>query len=157
NRVVLCLAWDTKTGEHETWALDAAKLQWRKMSPAVEPVRRRSRSRNLSFIAEHNLFILETSAQAGKGRSPEIWTYRYEQAPANTLPPAPTELQALTSKDVATLSWQASAAPVKEYRVYRSQPEKPWEAKFERMASVPGPTFEDTKVERGNTYTYQMR
>ncbi|HZN36859.1 MAG TPA: hypothetical protein VFB80_23680, partial [Pirellulaceae bacterium] len=75
--VVLCLAWMGEGG-HETWALDVGQLQWTKLSPAVEPAGSKSRSRNLDFDVERNLFILETSSS--KTNRPEIWTYRYAPA-----------------------------------------------------------------------------
>lgn len=77
--VVLCLAWMGEEG-HETWALDVGKLQWTKLSPATEPNGSKSRSRNLDFDVERNLFILETSSS--KTNRPEVWTYRYAPADA---------------------------------------------------------------------------
>src|SRR5262249_43362355 len=75
--VCLCVTWDTKTNEHTTWSFDAGQLRWTKMNPRTEAAPSMSRSRNLSFSAEHNIFILETSSREGKGKAPEIWTYRY--------------------------------------------------------------------------------
>ena len=46
-----------------------------------------SRSRNLAFSEEDNVFILESSAQTGKGSEPQIWTYRYRKP--GTLAPTP--------------------------------------------------------------------
>ena len=52
------------------------------MNPTAEPEPSMSRSRNLSYSAEHNVFILETSSKEGRGRQPQIWTYRYKKRPA---------------------------------------------------------------------------
>jgi hypothetical protein len=157
NRMVLCLTWDTKTNEHQTWTLDAAKMQWRKMDPKVEPAPSMSRSRNLSYIEEHNVFVLELSSKEAKGNGPQIWTYRYDKAPANKRTAAPADVQVVTHKDSATLSWKANAAPVKEYRIYRSQPEKPWQTKFERVGTTAGTTLQDVKLPAGKNYHYQVR
>ena len=70
NEICLCLIWDDATGKHETWTFDVAKLQWTKMEPSLEPEPSMSRSRNMSFSPEHNVFILDLnpSALKGKGR-----------------------------------------------------------------------------------------
>jgi hypothetical protein len=155
--VILCVTRDTNSGQHETWALDAGKPRWTKMSPAAEPAPSMSRSRNLGFSAEHNLFILETSAQEGRGQAPEVWTYRYRPRPPERGPAPPTGLRVLTDAGRATLSWSASAGPVREYRVYRARAEVPWEARFEQVAAVRTTTFEDRGLEAGQVYFYTVR
>ncbi len=120
NGVCLCITWDTKSNKHETWALDVAKLRWTRMNPAEEPAPSMSRSRNLGFSAEHNVFILETSSKEGRGKAPEIWTYRYRKAPAEKPLEAPKDLQVVTGKGMATLTWTGSQPPVAEYHVYRA-------------------------------------
>jgi hypothetical protein len=157
NGICLCITWDDKSGKHETWTLDAGKLQWTKMDPGEGPAPSMSRSRNLDFSVEHNLFILETSSQEGKGKAPEIWTYRYRKAPAKTAPAAPTDLQVVTGKDSATLTWTRSRSPVREYHVYRGQAEEPWKVRLEKVGTAQGTTFEDKDLTVGKVYFYAVR
>jgi hypothetical protein len=157
NGICLCLTWDTNTGQHETWAFDAGKLQWTKMSPATEPDASMSRSRNLGFSAEHNLFILETSSREGKGKAPEIWTYRYRKAPADPRPAPPANLRVETGPARATLTWTPSSTPVKEYHVYRAQAEEPWKTHFAKIAAVPAPPFVDDELAPGKVHHYTVR
>ena len=124
NDIILCLAWMGETG-HETWALDPEKLAWTKLNPAAEPTGSKSRSRNLSFDAERNFFILESSN--AKTNQPEIWTYRYraKNPKSNQLAP-PTNLQVVTTSASALLKWQPSVTSgVKGYHIYRAQAEEP--------------------------------
>jgi hypothetical protein len=150
----LCITWDTNTGAHETWTLDVAKLQWTRMSPGTEPDASMSRARNLSYIAEENLFILESMPKEQKGTGPQIWTYRIKNAPADKRPAAPSELRVSTEADRAILNWKASSAA--EYQVHRSDAEEAWKCKFEKIASVKGPRFEDRGLTKGKTYFYRV-
>jgi fibronectin type 3 domain-containing protein len=157
NEVCLCVVWDTNSNEHETWAFDAAKLRWAKMGPPAEPEPSMSRSRNLSYVAEYNLFLLETSSKEGKGNAPQIWTYRYKKAPPNPRPAPPTNLQLATDRGKTALTWAASTSGVKEYHVYRALAEEPWKARFEKIAAVTGTSFEDQDPTAGKTYFYTVR
>jgi fibronectin type 3 domain-containing protein len=156
NEVCLCLVWDDATGNHETWTFDVAKLRWTKMEPATEPERSMSRSRNLSFSAEHNVFILDTNPAAQKGTSAQIWTYRYKTAPADKRPAAPENVEVVTESNKAVLTWSAVAG-VKEYRVHRADAAEPWKLTFARVGAVPGVSFEDRDVAAGKTYFYTVR
>jgi len=93
NGVVLCVVWLGESGGHETWMLDTDKLQWTKLSPAAEPSHSKSRSRNLTFVPEHNVFILELSTTNNR---PELWTYRYRKSGETKQPAAPTNLEVVT-------------------------------------------------------------
>jgi hypothetical protein len=156
HEVCLCVTRDDEKGEHQTWALDVGKLRWERMSPAAEPVPSMSRSRNLDFSPEHNVFILETVPQP-RGKTPEIWTYRYAKAPPATRPDRPADLRAVTSADAVTLTWTAAAAPVKEYHIYRARAEQPWTAKFEKVAAAPAARFEDRDPKAGELCRYHVR
>jgi hypothetical protein len=46
---------------------------------------------------------------------------------------------------------------VKGYDVYRAAAGRPWEAKFEKVGSTAGTTWEDEKVESGRAYVYRVR
>src|SRR5262249_11762809 len=116
-----------------------------------------SRSRNLSYCAEQNVFILETSAKDGKGSAPQIWTYRYRKAAADKRPAPPANLQVVTDRTTAKLTWTASNSAVKEYHVYRAQADKPWKATFNKVATVQGTTWEDRELAAGKVYTYTVR
>lgn len=157
NEVCLCLTWDTKTNEHETWAFDAAKLQWDKRSPKVEPEPSMSRSRNLGYSARDNVFILETSSKEGRGKAPQIWTYRYRNAEKKAQPEPPTDVRVATGPGKATLKWTASAGPTKEYHVYRARVEQPWKAEWARVAAVSGTAYEDSGLSAGEVYAYVVR
>jgi fibronectin type 3 domain-containing protein len=156
NGICLCVTRDSHTGRHETWAFDAGKLRWSKLNPPAEPAPSMSRSRNLDYDAEHNVFLLETSAQEGKGRAPEIWTYRYRKAAPDPRPAPPAELRVLTEPGKATLTWAAGAAPVRGYNVYRARGEEPWQNRYDNIATVPGTTFADANLAAGKVTFYRV-
>jgi len=157
NGVCLCVTWDTKSNKHETWVLDVRKLQWTRMNPEEEAAPSMSRSRNLGFSAVHNLFILETSSKEGRGKAPEIWTYRHRKAPAEKPLEAPKDLQVVTNKGTATLTWSATPSPVAEYHVYRAQSEEPHQAKFEKVGAIQETKFEDRNLTAGKVYCYAVK
>ena len=98
NGIVLCLAWMGEQG-HETWAFDTGKLAWTKLSPATEPAGSKSRSRNLGYDPERNVFILETSSS--KTNRPEIWTYRFKNVEPTSKPAIgpPQDLQLYLTRE----------------------------------------------------------
>ncbi len=147
NGVCLCVAWNDETGKHQTWSLDVAARKWTEMKPAVEPDTSTSRSRNLSYLPEQNVFLLEL---VGKDRGPEIWTYRYRRA----APPAagPSELSVVTELGKATLAWTGTG----EATIYRAQADKAWEAKYAKLASTKESRYVDTGLEAGKTYFYRV-
>ena len=153
--VILCVAW---LGEeaHETWAFEPERLHWRKLEPEVEPSGSKSRSRNLTFDAAENLFILETSS--ARTQRPEIWTYRFGAGAADERPAAPTGLGITTRPGgKATLAWQPSASrAVREYRVERAGEDLPWKAQFIEVGRATGATFEDQGLEEGKVYVYRV-
>jgi len=153
--VVLCVAW---LGEdrHESWALDAGKLSWRKLEPSLEPAGSKSRSRNLSFDAERNVFILETSS--AKTNRPEIWTYRYAERPRDPGPASPEGLEAVTlGGSKAALSWKPSVTSgLKEHRVYRAQSSELARADFSQVGATSSARFEDAGLEAGKVYFYRV-
>src|SRR5262249_12721294 len=129
NGICIGLIWDDATGKHETWTLDVSKLQWKKMNPPAEPDRSMSRSRNLAFSPEHNVFILDLNRAALKGKGWQIWTPRHQAAPAVRRLAPPAGVQAETAAGRVALSWtpvNGAAA----YRVYRSLGTEPWQPKF---------------------------
>ena len=154
NDVILCVVWLDNRG-HETWALDPEKLKWNKLNPAVEPPPSKSRSRNLSFSASHNVFILELSTTNNR---PELWTYRYRKAQRSPRPAPPTNLEVVADNNKAKLQWNASTtSDVTEYRIYRAEPDQPWRAEFKNIATVSSSKFEDQNVTFGKTYTYVIK
>src|SRR6185436_7711261 len=116
NGVCLCLTWDDATGQHQTWILDVAARKWTAMKPATEPDTSSSRSRNLSYLPDYNVFLLEL---VGKDRGPEIWTYRTRKGPKPQDPPSGVEV--VTEAGNATLSWKGTG----DAKVYRAQADKP--------------------------------
>lgn len=157
NGICLCVTWDDATGTHQTWALDVAKLNWTKLTPPAEPDASMSRSRNLGFSTEHNVFILETSPKAKNGKGAEIWTYRYKKAVPEKRPAAPVDLQALVERDRVVLNWKESGVGVKEYHLYRAVAAEPWKLDFVRVAKTDRTTFEDKDLEAGKEYFYSVR
>jgi hypothetical protein len=156
NDICLGLLWDDATGKHETWTFDASKPAWKKMDPPTEPDPSMSRSRNLAFSPEHNVFILDLNPAALKGKGSQIWTYRYRAAPAAERLAPPAHVQAETDAGRVTLSW----APVKgaaAYRVYRSLGTEPWQPKFERIGDVKGAAFAEDKIAAKQPALYMVR
>jgi hypothetical protein len=156
NEICLGLIWDDATGNHETWTLDVSKLEWKKMVPPTEPDKSMSRSRNLAYSPEHNVFILDLNPAALKGKGAQIWTYRLRQAPAATQLSPPANLQAESDTARVTLSW----APVKgavEYRVYRSHGTEPWQPKFERVGRSEKPLFVHDTLDSKHLDYYVVR
>jgi hypothetical protein len=122
--VALCLVWLGEEKGHETWALDTSKLHWTKLNPATEPAPSKSRSRNLSFSAALNLFILDLSTTNNRQ---ELWTYRYQNPVPATRPTPPRQLRVVTDIGKARLSWAASPlGGAQQYHVYRAEAEHPW-------------------------------
>jgi hypothetical protein len=156
NGVCLCVVWDTSSGEHQTWAFDAAKLRWTKMSPPAEPSPSMSRSRNLAFSAEHNVFLLELAPKERKGKGVELWSYRYGKRPAGRSPEAPQGIEVVTSRDGASLKWPAVRSAVKGYHVYRAEGAPLWQAKFARVGLVHDPSYEDRGLAAGQVYHYRV-
>src|SRR5262249_6549123 len=102
------------------------------------------------------IFFLETSSQEGRGKAPEIWTYRYRKASSDERPAPPADLLVLTTKGQAALTWTASPS-AKEYHVYRARAKEPWKAHFEKVAVVKNTTFEDRELDAGEVYFYIVR
>jgi hypothetical protein len=147
NGVSLCVTWDDATGQHQTWALDAAARKWTALKPAAEPDPSSSRSRNLSYLPDHNVFLLEL---VGKDRGPEIWTYRFRKGVKPQ--EAPSGLEVVTEAGKATLTWKSSG----EVKVYRAQADKPWEATFAEIGSSKDGRFVDPGLAAGKTYFYRV-
>jgi hypothetical protein len=156
NNICLCIAWDTNSNKHETWALDVATKRWTKMNPAEEPAPSMSRSRNLAYSPEHNLFILETSNKEGRGKEPEIWTYRYRKTAELRLPAAPADLKVVTEAKSATLTW-TSAAGAKEYHIYRAKGSEPWRMEFTRVAASREARWQDADLSPGDVSFYYVK
>jgi hypothetical protein len=175
SEICLGLFWDDATGKHETWTLDVAKLQWKKMDALTEPDPSMSRSRNLAFSPEHNVFILDLNPAALKGKGAQIWTYRigpgrtvlqtvpagkgrFEKPSYGTLKrlPPPADVLSETEANRVALSWK----PVQEaasYRVYRSLGTQPWQPKFECLGDVKETGFIDTRITAKQAAHYMVR
>jgi hypothetical protein len=153
HKVFLCVAWLGDKG-HETWILDPAAMKWTQMDvPQPEPSM--SRSRNLSFSREHNVFLLETMAKEGQ---PQIWTYRYKPAVADERPTSPADLEVVTAAGKATLTWKASPGKdVKQYAIYKATATQPAGVRYKRVATVDGTTrWQDKELAAGGIYFYRV-
>jgi hypothetical protein len=85
---------DSARHELQTWAYDAAANRWQRMNPAVEPEPSGNRARQLVFAPELNLAILENCTS--RPREQQVWTYRFEQTPADWDAPAAPPLRSGT-------------------------------------------------------------
>lgn len=128
------------SGTLETWTLDVSRLQWSRREPAVSPDPGASRARNLSYWPEANVFVLESVA-ANKGGM-QLWTYRYGVAASDPRPKSPLDVALDTASEKARVRWRGDADAAR-YHVYRAQAEHVWQAKFEKIATVDQPAFED--------------
>ena len=156
NGLVLCF---TRNGDdnHETWVLDTAKLQWTKMNPPKEPEPSMARSRNISYITEENLFILDTVPPIPPWpQRPQILTYRIKNASVNTPPAVPTDLVVTAESNKAILTWK-TIGESKEFQVLRGEGEEVWNVKYEKVATVNIPHFEDSGLTSGKTYFYRVQ
>lgn len=154
NGIILCLVWMNEERGHETWVLDLGQRKWQKLEPKQEPNPSRSRSRNLDYDAERNLFILESSS--AKNNRPEIWTYRYAEVPRQSGLAAPSGLRAVTQTDgTVRLVWQPVNG-AKAYRIYRAVSELPWRTTFVQVATVTGPMWKDETPARDTTTWYRV-
>ena len=152
---MLCIVWLGEGGGQETWSFDPAHMQWAKLNPTVEPAHSKSRSRNLTFSPEHNIFVLELSSTNNR---PELWTYRYKKSAGARRTAPPTNLEVLTGAAKATLKWTASqSSEIKEYQVYRAEPALSWLADFEKIGATSGTSFEDEKIAPGKAYFYAVK
>ncbi len=143
------------TGTLETWVLDPGVMKWTRMEPATSPDPSASRARNLGYWPEKNLFVLESVAADKSG--PQIWTYRYRAALSGTRLRAPAGLRVVTDGDGATLSWSASTSPGgKGYNIYRAEAERPWEARFAKIASASSERYRDAGLTTGTVYQYRV-
>jgi hypothetical protein len=94
HRVVLAMIKITtgkdETARHElqTWSYDTGVNRWQRMNPDAEPDSSSNRARQLLFMPEWNLAILENCTS--KPREQQIWTYRYAVGPGapETSPPS---------------------------------------------------------------------
>jgi hypothetical protein len=133
-----------------------SKLGWKKMAPPTEPEPSMSRSRNLGFSPEHNVFILDLNPAALKGKRAQIWTYRYQALPTLKRLARPEQVQAEADAGRITLSWPPVKGAV-AYCVYRSVDTEPWQPKFEQIGNVKETVFVDDKIALKQRALYMVR
>jgi hypothetical protein len=150
NGVFLLVAWLGEKDGHETWVLDAGKLQWTRMDPKTSPSPSKSRSRNLSYSREYNVFILETMSVQG---GPEIWTYRVRGAPSASA--RLSGLTVATESSQARLSWTQKEPSRVE--VERALPADPWALEWKPLGASETGSFVDPGLRPGTAYHYRVR
>lgn len=150
NGLCLCVTWDDATGQHQTWILDVAARKWTAMKPAAEPEPSSSRSRNLSYLPQLNVFLMEL---VGKDRGPEIWTYRFKKGPRPSK--TPSNLEVVTDVGKAVVTWMPGRADEK-VKIFRAQAENAWEAKFALIGETAGTRYEDSGLTARGTYFYRI-
>ncbi|GBD37434.1 hypothetical protein HRbin36_02565 [bacterium HR36] len=145
----------------ETWVFDTGKRQWTKMNPSREPDPSGNRARLLTFLPDHGLAILENRTHPPHGPAEQqIWTYRYAAPTKNTQRSLVPRLKVNTTPISAILTWQSLATrPPGRWLIYRGEGQHPWEARYYRLADVPGHQnrYEDRSVEKGRVYYYFVR
>jgi hypothetical protein len=108
HRVVLAIVKITtgadEAAQHElqTWAFDVGADRWRRTTPPTEPDPTGNRARQFVFAPELNVAILENCPS--KPREQQIWTYRYDDAPALPPPLPPTAPRAVPPIDDVVVS-----------------------------------------------------
>lgn len=141
-------------GSLETWALDLASMNWKHLETGVAPDPSASRARNLSYWPEADLFVLESVAADKSG--PQIWTFRYRGEAVATTPAPPVDLRAVTQAGAALLDWKpGNGSPPRQYRVYRAGADRPWNAKFDRVADVTETEYRDEGLD-SRVYVYRV-
>lgn len=156
---------EVRAGHLETWAYDAGANTWTALKPAREPDSWGNRRRILVAMPDRGELLLEAyinpaSRVPGVDREQQIWVYRAAAAPADPAPRPPASLTARTVPNRVNLAWGPSPTPgVKSYMVYRGAGDRPWEANFLAVATVPAGTtrWADEKVRAGTTYHYFVR
>jgi hypothetical protein len=149
-------------GHYETWAYDAGKNTWKKMSPTAEPPGWGNRRRIMVAIADQNVVLMENYVNPsqrvpGVEREQQIWTYRYAEPKQVAGPLAPTDLTVVTDEAAATLTWKAPPSPgIHGYAVYRGEGTKPWLCEYREIgrARKDQTTFRDTKLKKRTVYHY---
>lgn len=148
----LLVAWDEATALVSTWVFDSRARTWEHLDPQVSPDPSKSRTRNISYVSEYNLFMLETWTVDGV---PQIWTYRYQDKPASSRPGAPTDLAVTVGPGKAHLRWTPSYSPGTTYRVYRAELGDPWAVTPTPIADTTNAELDDV-VADGKSYLYKV-
>jgi hypothetical protein len=150
---------------NETWVLDVAKPAWRRLELAGgrEPDASGPRNRNLVFLEDRNLFVLENRTRDEQ----QVWTFRYAEAGAKAretgaAPAPPHDVSVETTEDSAVVSWKAptgaGAGVSLRYVVERGVGELPWQVDYAPIArDLAATRYEDRELERGKLYHYRVR
>jgi len=149
-----------RIGSLETWAFYPEELRWENLTKNDLDLTI-DRSRNLDFIPELNLFMLESKyvgEQQGDANINQLWTYRYADAtPAylNRVQP-PQNPIAETMSNSVTLRWNPSETQgIQSYKVYRAQGEVN-NLEFVEIAETSELEYTDSDVGTGQIYFYRM-
>lgn len=142
NRVVLAIV---RVAERlQTWTYDAGRNEWKKMDPPREPDPSGSRARDLTFVPELNLAILENCA--AKPREQQIWTWRTAEGKPEAATPARVRAQPRIVEDVVVsvlaereveVSWKAAEGV--SYHVERAPVEVASEDQLKMLKSRTAP------------------
>ncbi|MBM3457711.1 MAG: hypothetical protein FJX77_04170, partial [Armatimonadetes bacterium] len=112
----------------ESWAFDAGKLAWRKLSPDREPDPSGNRARVLVFAPELNAALLENRPHPPYGPAEQqVWSYRFEDGPVALPLPAPERSRVTEDLSVSVLSprhvrlcWEPAGGDPAGYLVERA-------------------------------------
>jgi hypothetical protein len=159
NQVVLALIkvsqGDEENEKHriETWAFHAGANTWTQMKPDREPDPSGSRARNLVFVPDLNVAMLENRPHPPGGPAEQqIWTYRYgEQNSAAKPSPLKQRSHPPIVQDVVVsvlsageveVSWSAPSPSVAAYTIERAPVEVLTEDQLTRLKRQTAPLKE---------------
>lgn len=153
---------DEATSRLETWSYDVGANRWRQLRPPRGPDVSGNRARQLEFAPELGVALLENRTHPEEGpREQQIWAFRHGAPKERARPPLPpTDLGLRTAPGSATLTWTPSASTgVTHHVIYRGSGERPWEAEFREIATLPRSIghFHDAGLTPGQAYIYFLR
>ena len=154
NGVILCTVLPgEEQRDVQTWVLDVKQRTWTRLDLKDGPDNSGARNRNLVYLPDQNLFVLENRTHGDASDEQQVWTFRYADAAAP--PAAPARPQVMSENDAAVLRWEKDGRP---FDVYRAAADRPWQSGFARVAEgVTDGTFRDTGVKTSKAVVYQIR
>jgi hypothetical protein len=148
----LCVTWDPATNLHQTWVLDTSSWAWSQLTTPDEIGPSMSRSRNLAFASDKNVFFLETMIPGTSTH--QIWSLRLAPRADSLAPPA--ELTVTTTEAGATLTWTPAFGATR-YRIERATAETIRAAVWSTADEVAATTWHQSGLTPGENVFYRVR
>jgi hypothetical protein len=148
-------------GEIETWEFNMSNMKWRKLTPLQQVPNSLSRSRNLDFNPELNLFFLENiwSNEYRNEFKNQLLTFRYGEKTTeyNNKLLAPKGIKLITEENQIKLEWlDSQTSEIDKYNIYRSSNTFP-ELDFEKIDESTSLNFIDENIDSNEIYFYQIK